>query len=217
MNSKRPGRFVGFPVFVSFSALLLLSILSSTVLLLPIRSAFADSYSDGYSEGCYDAGRDLKGLNGHGFDDSISHGNSQFRGGYVNGYHACWNSGVGGGAGGNNYQPQPTPQLQPPPTPSYPNYNWRQLCSSLDPVLVSPCNQLVNPDNTLTVEGYRGYICLRNGILLAGGGVLLNYPLPVIIVTLQALSGLTGCDGIIDWRSIDDVTDLRNIIRIFSK
>jgi hypothetical protein len=90
MNSKRPVKFVGFPVFVSLSALLLLSILSITIL-LPIRSAFADSYSDGYNEGCYDAGRDRKGLNGHGYDELLYHGNIDFRGGYVNGYRSCWN------------------------------------------------------------------------------------------------------------------------------
>ena len=179
MNSKRPVKFVGFPVFVSLSALLLFSILSTTILLLPIRSAFADSYSDGYNEGCYDAGRDLKGLNGHGYNESVHHGDTQFRTGYVNGYRTCYsNSGAGEEQGGGNYfqprQPlpqlpqlpklQPRPQLQPP-SPSYPNYNWIQICSSLDPVLVSPCNQLVNRDNTLTIEGYRAYICLRNGVL----------------------------------------------------
>ena len=52
---------------------------------------------------------------------------------------------------------------------------------------------------------------------LSGGGALLNFPLPVIIVTLQALSGMTGCGGVVDWRSINYVTDLRNIIGLFSK
>jgi hypothetical protein len=79
MNSKKPTTFVGF------SALLLLFILSSTIVLLPIQSASTDSYS----EGCYDAGRDLRGLNGHGYDESVNHGDSQFRKGYVNGYRVC--------------------------------------------------------------------------------------------------------------------------------
>ena len=55
--------------------------------------AQTDSYDDGYDEGCYDAGRNLKGLNGHGYDDSINHGNSEFRVGYVDGYHTCWDNG----------------------------------------------------------------------------------------------------------------------------
>jgi hypothetical protein len=105
MNSKRPVKFVGFPVFVGFPALLLLSILSSTILLLPIRSAFADSYDDGYDEGCNDAGRDLQGLNGHGYDESVNHGDSEFRVGYVDGYRACWN--------GPDNQPSPEPDNEP--------------------------------------------------------------------------------------------------------
>jgi hypothetical protein len=93
MNSKRPAKFFVFPVFGMFSTLLILTIFSSTIILLPIPSAFAESYGDGYGEGCYDAGRDLKGLNGHGYDESVSHGNSEFHGGYVNGYRACWDRG----------------------------------------------------------------------------------------------------------------------------
>ena len=46
-------------------------LLSSAILLLPLRSAFADSYSEGYNEGCYDAGRDFKGLNGHGREKGL--------------------------------------------------------------------------------------------------------------------------------------------------
>jgi hypothetical protein len=105
MNNRRPIKFLGFSLFASFSALLLLSILSSTILLLPIRSAFADSYDDGYDEGCYDAGRDLKRLNGHGYDESVHHGDSQFRTGYVDGYRACWN--------GPDNQPSPEPDNEP--------------------------------------------------------------------------------------------------------
>jgi hypothetical protein len=221
MNYKRPAKFVGFPVFVMFSALLLLSILCTTILLVPIRSAFADSYRDGYNEGCYDAGRDLRRLNGHGYDESVRHGDSQFRTGYVVGYRTCWSSEVGGG----NYQPSPPPQLpsppqlQPQPSPSYPNLNWIQICSSLNQVLISPCNQLVNRDNTLTYEGQPAYVCIQNGILLAGGGaVLLQLPLSLIIDTLRKLSTMTGCDGIIDWSPIDNnVGILLYIISIFSK
>lgn len=74
-----------------FWKLLLLSILSSTLLLLPTRSAFVDSYNDGYDEGYYDAGRDLEGLNGHCYDEWVSHGDSEFCTGYVDGYRVCWN------------------------------------------------------------------------------------------------------------------------------
>jgi hypothetical protein len=125
MNSKGPCKFLGFQVFVSFSGLLLLSVLSSTILLLPIRSAFADSYSDGYSEGCSYAGRDLKGVNGHGYDESVHHGDSQFRVGCVDGYRACWNE-------TDNQRPtQDTVQAETPDCPR----GWVQVpgqCSKPD-------------------------------------------------------------------------------------
>ena len=174
MNSKRTVKFVGFPVFVSFSTLLLLSILlSSTLLLLPIRSAFADSYSDGYNEGCYDAGRDLKGLNGHGYNESVHHGDTQFRTGYINGYRTCWNSGVGGGGGGNYHQPQP-PQLQPPSQLDgflRVGPNWRQICNDYDSLIIESCSTLVTRDGyALTSEGVRVLSCF------AGGALALVYP-----------------------------------------
>jgi hypothetical protein len=87
MNSKR---LAIFSAFVIFSGLLILAILSTTIL-SSVRSALADTYDGGYDEGCFDARRDLQGLNGHGYDESISHGYSEYRVGYVNGYRACWN------------------------------------------------------------------------------------------------------------------------------
>jgi hypothetical protein len=172
MNRKRPIKFLGFSVFVIFSAPLLLAIFSSMILLLPIRSAFADSYSNGYDEGCYDAGRDLKGLNGHGYDESVHHGDTQFRTGYVNGYRTCWNSGVGGG-GGNYYQPQP-PQLQPlSQLDSFLRLgpNWRQICNDYDRLIIEPCGMLVTRDGyALTSEGVRVLACF------AGGALALVYP-----------------------------------------
>jgi hypothetical protein len=35
--------------------------------------------------------RDFEGLNGHGFEDSIHHGNADFKSDYVDGYHSGWN------------------------------------------------------------------------------------------------------------------------------
>jgi hypothetical protein len=51
----------------------------------------ASSYSDGYSRGVKDAGRDLQGLNGHGYDSSCpSDHTSVFCSGYVKGYDNTW-------------------------------------------------------------------------------------------------------------------------------
>jgi hypothetical protein len=190
MKGKAPLKCPGLSVFVSFSALLLLSIFT-TILLLPIRSAFADSYSDGYDEGCYDAGRDLKGLNGHGYDESVHHGDTQFRTGYVNGYRTCYsNSGAGGAGGGNQFQPQPQPQPQPPqlpklqplppqlqpPSQQLPGFlrvgiYWLKVCNDYDRYIIEPCGRLVTPDGyALTSEGLRVLACF------AGGALAFVYP-----------------------------------------
>ena len=46
----------------------------------------------GFQSGYNDAHRDFKGLNGHGFDDSIHHGNADFKSGYGDGYHLGWDN-----------------------------------------------------------------------------------------------------------------------------
>jgi hypothetical protein len=126
----------------------------------------------------YDAGRDLRGLNGHGYNESVNRGDSQFRKGYVNGYRACWSSGAGGG---NYYQPPPQlpPQQQPPQLPGFlRGPNWWQICNDIDNFIIEPCNTLVTPDGyALTFEGVRVLACF------AGTGIALLYPelLPALL------------------------------------
>ena len=195
MNIKRPIKFLGFSyasATLSFSALLPMSILllSSAILSLPIQSAFVDSYSDGWKEGCYDASRDFKGLNGHGYNESVHQGDTQFRIGYVNGYRTCYsNSGAGGG--GNQFQPllQPQPpqlpqlpKLQPlppqlqPPSQQLPGFlrvgiYWWKVCNDYDSFIREPCGTLVTPDGyALTSRGLFVFTCF------AGGAIALVYP-----------------------------------------
>jgi hypothetical protein len=210
MHHKRTLRHLKYLFTISFSAFLLTAFLLSPQIKL-VDASRNSAYESGYSHGCKDAkisNPSDRYINQPG--KGPNHHTSEFMQGYDEGYNACLN---------RSYQSpyQAPPSLQPPqPSPSYPNYNWIQICSSLDPVLVSSCNQLVNRDNTLTYDGQRAYVCIRNGILLAGGSALLNLPLPVIIATLRALSTMTGCGGIVDWGPIDDVRNLLNIIGIFS-
>jgi hypothetical protein len=64
----------------------------------------------------------------------------------------------------------------------------------------------------VTVEGERVLGCIRNGLVLAGGGTfLLNLPPLLIIPILQALSEPTGCGGVIEWSYIGNVGDLRDV------
>jgi hypothetical protein len=47
--------------------------------------------------------------------------------------------------------------------------DWITACNNLEAALVSSCNILVNPDNTLTAEGERAVGCIRNGIVFGRG------------------------------------------------
>jgi len=51
---------------------------------------------EGYSQGYVDSQRDWRGLNGHGFDDSVNHGNANFKTGYKDGYLDGWWDARGG-------------------------------------------------------------------------------------------------------------------------
>jgi hypothetical protein len=93
--------------------------------------------------------------------------------------------------------------------------DWNNICNTLDPVLIPSCNQLVFADGTLTEEGVRAKGCISNGIILAGGGGLLQLPTPVIVAALKALSTPTGCGGIVDWDFIDQVSNLGGVLQFF--
>jgi hypothetical protein len=93
--------------------------------------------------------------------------------------------------------------------------DWNNICNTLDPVLIPSCNQLVFADGTLTEEGERAKGCISNGIILAGGGVLLQLPTSVIASILKALSTPTGCGGIVDWSSVDQVSNLGGVLQFF--
>ena len=199
MNIKRPIKFLGFSyasAAVSFSELLLMSILllSTAILSLPIQSAFADSYTDGYNEGCSDAGRDFKGLNGHGYNESVHHGDTQFRIGYVNGYRTCYRE--AGEGGGNYFQPRPQPQPQPPqlpklqplppqlqqpPSQQLPGFlrvgvYWLKVCNDFDRLIREPCGTLVTPDGyALTSRGLYVLACVVGGAIALVHPELLQY------------------------------------------
>jgi hypothetical protein len=69
------------------------------------------------------------------------------------------------------------PNSQPP---MQGGIDWITVCNTLEDALVSSCNILVNSNNTLNAEGERAVGCIRNGIVLAGGGTLLA-SLPLLL------------------------------------
>lgn len=119
--------------------------------------------------------------------------------GYNTGFNAC------SGGGGDGGAPQGGGRI-----------DWIQLCRAADPIIIPDCNSLVSPNNVLTPQGERAWGCIRNGLLLAGGAALLNYPHQVVIPILQALSEPTGCGGIVEWDFIGNVGNLWGIIDVLT-
>lgn len=113
--------------------------------------------------------------------------------------------------------PEPLYTPQPPQQPTLGGIDWIAVCNNLQVALISSCDVLVNSDTTLTSEGQRAVDCIRNGILLAGGGTFLaNLPLPLVITALKALEEPTSCGGIVNWGLIGNVGDLQGIISLLT-
>lgn len=90
--------------------------------------------------------------------------------------------------------------------------DWMRSCTIFQPALYSSCNSLVNSDGTLTDEGYRSFICIRNGAALAFAAGLNSIPLDLISRGLQTLEGLTGCGGIVNWNIINGIASVSSIL-----
>jgi hypothetical protein len=132
---------------------------------------------------------------------------------YYEGFYACGGDVSPTEEGFQPQQPFQPFYEQPSQQPTQGGIDWITVCNDLQAALVSSCDVLVNPDNTLTAEGERAVGCIRNGIALAGGGsLLLSLPLPLVITALQILEEPTGCGGIVEWGLIGEVGDLRGII-----
>jgi hypothetical protein len=83
----------------------------------------ASSYSDGYSRGVKDASRDLKGLNGHGYDSSCPSGHtSVFCDGYARGYDATLSGG--------------RVSSSPPPPPSQAQSQSQGIINNNNPTII---------------------------------------------------------------------------------
>jgi hypothetical protein len=94
------------------------------------------------------------------------------------GWAAEWN-----GQEGNNFTP-----AQETTGP-----DWNDICNKISFALISPCSDLVNPDNTLTQQGDHVKGCIQNGAVLASGALLLGFPLTAILSTLPMIAQLGGC------------------------
>jgi hypothetical protein len=109
------------------------------------------------------------------------------------------------GQGSNNFTP-----VQETTGP-----DWNDICNKISFALISPCNDLVNPDNTLTQQGEHVKGCIQNGAVLAGAALLLGFPPTAILSTLPMIAQLGGCGDVINFGSVNlsQLKDLGNLVR----
>jgi hypothetical protein len=180
--------------------------------------ATSDVYDSGYDHGCDDAGiSDHSNRYYNQPEKGPSFHTEAFNSGYEDGLNACSGGGPdespgerddGDGDGNDGSSPGNAQSGRG-------GMDWNKVCNTLQPVLLQSCSGLVNSDGTFTLDGERAYGCIRNGVLLAGGGMAFQLPLPVITAALRVLETPTGCGGIVDWSSINQVSNLGGILRFF--
>jgi hypothetical protein len=89
------------------------------------------------------------------------------------------------------------------------------LCTKISFALTSACENLVNPDNTLTSQGVHVRNCIEGGAALAGAALLLGTPPTTIVSVLPTVSQLGGCGDVVDFSklSLGQLQGLGSIFR----
>lgn len=117
-----------------------------------------------------------------------------------------------GGGGGSSNIVTPQPQFQQPQTTN--RINWMGMCSAIKSALYSSCDTLVNSDGTLSPEGERAWICIRNGGALALGARALGVSPTATIAGLTSLSKPTSCGNIVNFNILPSIPNLKTIINL---
>jgi hypothetical protein len=76
------------------------------------------------------------------------------------------------------------------------------LCNKISFALISSCNTLVNPDNTLTEAGTHARDCIQGGALLAAGALLIGVDPGTIASTLPKIAEIAGCGDVVDFNKL---------------
>jgi hypothetical protein len=89
-----------------------------------------------------------------------------------------------------------------------PTNDWMNACSTIQQFLYQSCDAYVNSDGTLTDEGDRALVCIRNGAVLGGGGMIGGVPPSIAADILGGLAEMTGCGGIVDMQELKQMVSL---------
>ncbi len=95
-------------------------------------------------------------------------------------------------------------------------FDGSSMCTSASVILVQSCDQLVNPDGSLTADGVHAMHCIRNGAILALGGQVLNVPLQLGIKILTAIEPSFGCQNIVNFNGADKLGNLSVLQQIIN-
>lgn len=92
--------------------------------------------------------------------------------------------------------------------------DWNDICNKISFALISPCSDLVDPDNTLTQHGEQVKGSIQNGAVLAGAALLLDFPPTAILSTLPIIAQLGGCGDVINFDAVNlsQLKDLGNLV-----
>jgi hypothetical protein len=119
------------------------------------------------------------------------------------------------GVSSNIATPQPQlQQQQSPPLQTTRRINWKGMCSAVQSALYSSCDTLVNSDGSLSLEGERAWICIRNGGSLALGAMALGVSPTATIAGLSSLSNPTSCGNIVNFNILPSIPNLKTIINL---
>lgn len=96
------------------------------------------------------------------------------------------------------------------PIPSSQPEDWSIACHTVEPWLIHPCREHLNPDGTLTQEGNHAKDCIIGGALLSGASLALTHgdlSPGIIIEGLAFLAPRNGCGDVVDFVKLKQATD----------
>jgi hypothetical protein len=90
------------------------------------------------------------------------------------------------------------------------------ICNTLQIAFYHSCNELVNPDGSLTSLGSDTVKCTLSGAAI-GGIASFVLPTGIVIEGLGALAGPTGCGGLVKIDQLNSIGNIHGILNILTK
>ena len=92
--------------------------------------------------------------------------------------------------------------------------DWMKMCLLVQPALYKSCNEYVDNNGVLTIEGERAVVCIRDGAIIGLGSSKFGLPPILVFPGLDTLAEMKGCDGIVNLQVLNTL-DLPSILKLF--